>query len=145
VDSAVIPSLGASIKTGDDLTDSGRLSPRRKGPPLAQLIKGKANSRGDEEHDQEGAMPGDFPLQQRRGSRRVSHENSPWIEDDLPYVRRQPGTLCPHYKTPCRLRRHRLHIIRRGGDFFRLEDDQWKRRDGDKGTVLSSSRDPAGD
>src|SRR5271157_1000563 len=76
VDSTVIPTLGAYIKTGDDLPDSGRLSPRRESPPLAQLIKAKANSRGDKEHDQEGAMPGDFPLQQRRGSRRVSHENS---------------------------------------------------------------------
>ena len=82
-DSAAIPSLSACIKTGDDLTDSGRLSPRRKGPRLAQLIKEKANSRGDKEHDQEGPMPGDFPWRQRRESRRVNHENSPWIKDDL--------------------------------------------------------------
>jgi len=64
-DSAAIPSLSACIKTGDDLTDCGRLSPRRKGPPLAQLIKGKANCRGNEEHEQEIAMPSDFLLRQR--------------------------------------------------------------------------------
>ena len=60
--------------------------------------------------------------------------------DDLPYLRRQHRTLGPQYKAPCRLRRLRLHIIRGGGGFFRLEDDQKERRDGDKrpGVVFST-------
>src|SRR5271157_4585 len=60
--------------------------------------------------------------------------------DDLPYLRRQYGTLGPQYKAPCRLRRLRLHIIRGGGGFFRLEYDQKERRDGDKrpGVVFST-------
>ena len=81
-------------------------------------------------------MPGDFPLHQRRGSRRLSHENSPWIEVDLPYVRRLPESPCPSVSSLSRSGGFGCILATQAGSFF---DARMITRDGARETKSPSS------
>jgi hypothetical protein len=63
---AVIPGLGSCIQARDKLPNCGRLSPSRKGPPLAQLVKEKTNTRGRQKHPDEGTMTSGVLVRRRQ-------------------------------------------------------------------------------